>query len=140
MEATLPALSGSGINYNAEKNIFFTNGYTSLAGNTYYQGIRLSNRIVVKLDLGEGYLYTFLNGVQVYGFNGCNTRLIGSRSYNGYIYSDSNAKQEAAEIVCDYLMAQSKMLGASINRPELQQFATTLVNETYIQTKRIALK
>ena len=65
VESALPALSGSSVTYNAQNNIYLTNGYTSAAGNTYFQGIRLSDRIIVKYDIGQGYAHTFLNGVQV---------------------------------------------------------------------------
>ena len=79
VDKALPALSGSSVTYNAQNNIFLTNGYTSAAGNTYYQGIRLSDRIIVKYSIGEGYAHTFLNGVEVYGYNGLDKKLIGSR-------------------------------------------------------------
>ena len=36
----LPALSGSSLTYNPEKNVYLTLGYTSAAGNTYYKAIR----------------------------------------------------------------------------------------------------
>ena len=41
----LPALSGSSLTYNPEKNVFLTCGYTSAAGNTYYKAIRISDRL-----------------------------------------------------------------------------------------------
>lgn len=43
----LPALSGSSLTYNAEKNVYLTLGYTSAAGNTYYRAIRLSDRLAI---------------------------------------------------------------------------------------------
>ena len=59
----LPALSGSTLTYNAEKNVFLTQAYTSLANNTYYKAIRVSDRLAVAYNIGEGYKYTFLNGI-----------------------------------------------------------------------------
>ena len=47
----LPALSGESITYNATKNIFLTQGYTSAAGNMYYKAIRLSNRLLVYYEI-----------------------------------------------------------------------------------------
>ena len=41
----LPALSGSSLTYNPEKNIYLTMGYTSQAGNTYFRAIRMSGNI-----------------------------------------------------------------------------------------------
>ena len=59
----LPALSGSSLTYNAEKNVYLTLGYTSAAGNTYYRAIRLSDRLAVYYHIGQGYAHTFLNGI-----------------------------------------------------------------------------
>jgi len=64
----LPALSGESITYNAAKNVFLTQGYTSAAGNMYYKAVRLSNRLMVYYDLGQGYCHTFLNGIKLYCF------------------------------------------------------------------------
>ena len=61
----LPALSGSSLTYNAEKNVYLTLGYTSAAGNTYYRAIRLSDRLAVYYHIGQGYAHTFLNGRDV---------------------------------------------------------------------------
>ncbi len=135
VDTALPALSGSAVTYNRQNNIFLTDGYTSAAGNTYYQGIRLSDRIIVKLDIGEGYAHTFLNGVQVFGYNGRDKKLIGSRSFNSYFYSDYNAKKEAIGIVINYMKGQTKMLGATVDNGQIEKFSERLVEDTYNQTK-----
>lgn len=59
----LPALSGSSLTYNPEKNVFLTCGYTSAAGNTYYKAIRISDRLAVYYNIGQGHTHTFLNGI-----------------------------------------------------------------------------
>lgn len=135
VESALPALSGSSVTYNAKNNIYLTNGYTSAAGNTYYQGIRLSDRIIIKYSIGQGYAYTFLNGVQVYGYNGRDKKLIGSRFFNRCLYSDDWAKRKAIDIVLDYMKSQTKMLGASVETKQLEQFSKSLVEDTYKQMK-----
>lgn len=76
VERALPALSGSNVTYNKQHNIYLSDAYTSAMGNTYYQGIRLSNRIIISDSIGEGYLYTFLNGIRIYGFNGTDKKLL----------------------------------------------------------------
>ena len=69
----LPALSGSSLTYNPEKNVYLTLGYTSAAGNTYYKAIRLSDRLAVYYHIGEGYAHTFLNGITLFAWNGRRT-------------------------------------------------------------------
>ena len=77
VDTVFPTLSGSSLTYKAQKNIFITNGFTSAAGNTYYQGIRVSDRIAIKYNIGQGYYHTFLNGIEVFGYDGTKTKLIG---------------------------------------------------------------
>lgn len=72
----LPALSGSSLTYNPEKNVFLTLGYTSAAGNTYYKAIRFSNRLAVYYHIGEGYAHTFLNGITLFAWNGQKANII----------------------------------------------------------------
>lgn len=129
VEKSLPAMSGSKVSYNSKNNIFLTSGYTSAAGNTYYQGIRLSDRIVVKYDLGQGYKYLFLNGIQIYGFNGTGTTLLASRAFLRTCFDESLAKRQCVDMVMSYLKGQMKLAGTSVSELQLSQFADSLVGE-----------
>lgn len=115
VESSLPALSGSAVTYNADKNILLTEGYTSAAGNTYFQGIRLSDRIIINYSFGQGYYYLFLNGIQIYGYNGTEKRLIASRSYFCQCFGENFAKRECIEMLREYMQGQMKLLGASVD-------------------------
>ena len=110
----LPALSGEQVTYNAAKNVFLSQGYTSAAGNMYYKAIRLSNRLVVYYDLGQGYIHTFLNGIKLFAFDGPKATLIAQKYWGGY----------------DYLQ------GAHVSDQELSGFARSMVEET--QHKQLA--
>lgn len=138
VEAALPALSGSSVTYNTQKNIFLTSGYTSAAGNTYYQGIRASDRIAIKYNIGQGYLHTFLNGIEVYGYDGQNAKLIGSRSYYCYYFNECNAKNEAIGIVKDYIIGQAKLLETTIEPYKLEEFSRQIVNGAYTHMRCLA--
>lgn len=129
VEKSLPAMSGSKVSYNSKNNIFLTSGYTSAAGNTYYQGIRLSDRIVVKYNLGQGYKYLFLNGIQIYGFNGTGTTLLASRAFLCTCFDESLAKRQCVDMVMSYLKGQMKLAGTSVSESQLSQFADSLVGE-----------
>lgn len=124
---TLPAVSNSSVTYNADRNMFLTAGYTSAAGNTYFQGIHLSNRLAIVFDIGVGYAYTFLNGMKLYCFDGTQKKLIGSRFYSCCCYCDSFARREASEILCEYLKSQAKLMGTYISDSLLEEFAKNQV-------------
>ena len=125
----LPALSGSQVHYDSNRNMLCTTSYTSVAGNSYYQGIRLSNRLIINVDLGQGYAYLFMNGLRLYCFDGLNKKLIGSRFYNCYGYSDRSASEESEDILFEYLKSQSGLMGASVADGQLREFAHEMVRE-----------
>lgn len=129
----LPALSGSSLTYNPEKNVFLTMGYTSNAGNTYYKAIRLSNRLVVYYDLGEGYAHTFLNGITLFAWDGQKANIIAKKIWGGYdwrIFSERAAKEESILMLKDYLAGQAKAMGCSVPDSQLLSFSREMVEET----------
>ena len=135
----LPSLSGSSLTYNAEKNLLLTLGYTSNSGNTYYRAIRFSDSLVVYYDLGEGYFYTFLNGITLYAWNGTSARLIAKKQWGGSdwrTFSESFAKQESIKMVKEYLASQAKCQGLTFSDSELLSFAQKAIEQT--RQKRLA--
>ena len=135
----LPALSGESLTYNAAKNVFLTLGYTSAAGNMYYKAVRLSNRLVVYYELGQGYAYTFLNGIKLFCFDGPKPQLIAQKSWGGCdyrIFSEQYAKEQSILMLKGFLEGQLKLQGARINEQDLASFARGMVEET--QHKQLA--
>ena len=136
---SLPALSGESITYNAAKNVFLTMGYTSAAGNMYYKAIRLSNRLIVYYDLGQGYIHTFLNGIKLYCFDGQKASLIAQKYWGGYdyrIFSEQFAKEQSILMLKSFLEGQLKIQGARVSDQELISFARGMIEET--QRKQLA--
>lgn len=130
VERVLPAMSGSQVTYNSRNNIFLSSGYTSAAGNTYFQGLRLSDRIIINYDFGQGYAYLFLNGIRIYGYDGNQKQLISSRSYYSQCFSEQYAKAECQSMVKEYLKGQMRLMGNTyINEAQLTEFASQVVGE-----------
>ena len=123
-------MSGSQVTYNSRNNIFLSSGYTSAAGNTYFQGLRLSDRILINYDFGQGYAYLFLNGIRIYGYDGNQKQLISSRSYYSQCFSEQYAKAECQSMVKEYLKGQMSLMGNTyINEAQLKEFASQIVGE-----------
>lgn len=136
---SLPALSGESITYNAAKNVFLSMGYTSAAGNMYYRAIRLSNRLIVYYDLGQGYIHTFLNGIKLYCFDGQKANLIAQKYWGGYdyrIFSEQFAKEQSILMLKSFLEGQLKIQGARVSDQELICFARGMIEDT--QRKQLA--
>lgn len=130
----LPALSGSAITYNPEKNVFLTRGYTSAAGNTYYKAIRLSDRLAVYYDIGEKNCYMFLNGISLFAWNGQKANLIAQRLWRGcnwHFFSESFAKEQSVEMLKEYLASQAKAMGTIVDERTLIEFAQQMIDATH---------
>ena len=118
------------LTFNAGKNIFLTQGYTSQAGNTYYQGVRFSDRIIITQQLGQGYCYTFLNGIRIFGFNGKEATLIAEKSFHCCVYSEYYVKSESEDMIKEFLKSQAAISGSLVDSQQLDTFAQSLVAET----------
>ena len=130
----LPALSGESLTYNASKNVFLTQGYTSAAGNMYYRAIRLSNRLAVYYDLGQGYAYTFLNGIKLFCWDGNKAKLIAQKYWGGCdyrVFNEQFAKDQSILLLCNFLSGQLKAQGAHVNTQEVFSFAYNMIEETH---------
>jgi len=135
----LPALSGESLTYNAARNVFLTMGFTSPAGNMYYKAIRLSNRLMVYYDLGQGYAYTFLNGIKLFCWDGQKGHLIAQKSWGGSdwrVFNEQFAKEQSILMLKGFLEGQLKLQGAQVSDKELACFARNMVEET--QRKQLA--
>lgn len=136
---SLPALSGESIIYNAAKNMFLTQGYTSAAGNMYYKAIRISDRLVVYYDLGQGYKYTFLNGIKLFCWDGQKAKVIAQKYWGGCdyrVFSEQFAKEQSILMLSNFLAGQLKAQGAQVSNQEIFSFAYNMIEET--QRKQLA--
>lgn len=130
---SLPAMSGEQVSYNAARNVFLSQGYTSAAGNTYYKAVRLSNRLVVYYDLGQGYIHTFLNGIKLFAWDGQKAQLIAQKYWGGSDwrkFDEYYAKEQSILMLKCFLEGQLKLQGAHISDQELISFARGMVEET----------
>jgi len=130
----LPALSGESITYNAAKNVFLSQGYTSAAGNMYYKAVRLSNRLMVYYDLGQGYKYTFLNGIKLFCWDGQKANLIAQKYWGGcdyHVFNEQFAKDESILMLSNFLAGQLKAQGGCVSNQEIYSFASNMIEETH---------
>ncbi len=128
---TMPAVfKNAELTYNASKNILLTQGYTSQAGNTYFEGVRFSERIIITQQLGQGYCYLFLNGLKIYGYNGTEMTVIGEKFYHCCCYNEEFIKQESEKMITEFLRGQAALSNSSMDDRTLETFSKSLVSET----------
>lgn len=124
----LPAFAGRNLHYNQQHNIFLTDGFTSAAGNTYFHGIRLDDRLAVAYSFGQGYCYLFLNGIDLYCWNGTNQKLISSEGYNCFVFNEIVARNRCVHMLRNFLAAQAKMLGKCVSEQEIDDFSEAMID------------
>ena len=141
-EKTLPTLSGTSLTYNPEKNVYLTLGYTSAAGNTYFNAVRFSDRLAVYYDIGEGYAYTFLNGITLFAWDGNQAVIIGKKMWGGcgnwVCFSERFAMEQTVQMLKNYLEGQAKVIGQCVSDQQLLSFSRLMVNDVQTYQKRIA--
>jgi hypothetical protein len=131
VSSVLPTVvSSSKLTYNEAQNVFLTTGHVSLAGNTYFKGIRLSDVVVLVVDVGIGYAYTFLNGIRIYTASS-DRKLIAERGFNTCYYSEDRVKSEAIEMIQEKLKAEAISKGLQMDENLLLEFATKLLEDVY---------
>ena len=123
------------LTYNAEKNVFLSTGYTSAAGHTYYKACRMSNRLVVVYDIGEGSYNNavFLNGITLMCIDGTKANIIAKKEWGGCgnyrFFDEQSARIQSISMLKDFLAGQFKVLGESISESQLQSVSCHLIDE-----------
>ena len=137
VKSALPSL-GNNVTYNQAANMFLSAGYTSAAGNTYQQGLRLSKYLAVDYSIGHGYYYTFLNGIRIYVWDGNKPKWVGQKLFSCDVWSEEAARREVVKMLENYLRSSCRMLGLGTpTDSQLRQLSETLVGETTRATQLI---
>lgn len=127
----LPISNGDMLRYDSVNRLYYTNGWTSAACNTYNRGFRISSRLVIEMRIGQGYCRTFINGISIYIFNGHSIELINSKNYDCCFFSNMFIDSECKKMVEEYVTSQKKLLGAYISESEIKRVSSAMVDETY---------
>lgn len=131
---SLPAMSGDIVTFNPEKNIYLSLGYTSAAGNVYYRVIRVSDRLAIYFHIGQGYAYTFLNGITLFAWNGQKANIIAQKFWGGSnwrVFNEQTAKTECILMLKNFLAGQVKALGATVPECQLLDLSRNMIEDTY---------
>ncbi|WP_448518176.1 hypothetical protein [Rhodoflexus sp.] len=124
-QAILP--NGTRLSVSADGRKLLTEGYTSHAGNTYFAAISLTNDFVIKEDLGQGWKYTFLNGLKIYTLN---NQLIAERSFHCHVYSEETVAHAATDMLTDAIMEAAQRQRIQVNRIQVESEVRNRLNNT----------
>jgi|LSQX01.2.fsa_nt_gb hypothetical protein len=132
----LGLLKNSSLTYSKESNAFLTQGYTSMAGNTYFNTLRLMEGIMIKEDVGQGYMYTFLNGIKLYDVS---KKLLCERSYHCQVYRKSFIAYEIKNMIKNLLFEACKKDNISIDKYDAEAHIDKIVENALETDQRVVL-
>ena len=110
--------------------MYETERYVSAAGNAYFRGVKLSDRIVLEFCCGDGWYHRFINCIRVYCFNGTQKQLVDSRTYDRRIYSEQFCYRECVDMISKYLKSQAQLTGGIVEDSTIMDFSKQLIEAT----------
>ena len=119
----------SNVTYSTSLNVFSSNGYTSAAGNTYFNSFRFADGILIKEDVGEGYAHTFLNGIRIFDLS--TKTLLCERSYHCCFYNKSYVKTESIDMLRELVINAAKSDNMELSEGDVKLHVTRIVDEAF---------
>ena len=94
------------ITYSSPMNAFVGQGYTSMAGNTYFNAVRFAEGILIKEDVANGYARTFLNGLKIYDLH--TKKLLCEESFHCHYYSKDAVKSDVKRMLTNLILKAAR--------------------------------
>lgn len=129
VERALPTKSDK-VTYNLKSGMYETERYVSAAGNAYFRGIRLSDRVVLEFCCGDGWCHRFINAIRIYCFDGTDKQLIATRTYQSVFYNEVFCYNECIDMVSKYLKSQAQLAGNYVEDSTIRDFSVQLIATT----------
>jgi len=120
-------LTNGVVSYSQNINAFITDGYTSEAGNTYFNAVRFAEGIIIKEDVGIGYAYKFLNGIRIYSLR--DKTMLADRDYHNCIYSKYILKQQAVNMLLEVLRDAAKNENMILNEIQAKKELEKIIDQ-----------
>ena len=106
------------------------------------RAVRFSDCLAVHYDIGQGYAYTFLNGITLSAWDGNQAVIIGKKMWGGYgnwiCFSECFAMEQTVQILKNYFEGQAKVIGQCVSDQQLLSFSRQMVNDVQTYQKCIA--
>ena len=113
------------------QKMFILDEYESANGNRYYRGIRFCDRVVIVEKVGLYHNWTYIDGIELYAFNGKKIELIQKRDYDKVYRKEEFIRAESETMVKDYLSGVLKARHTSVPAEEITNQAKSLIEGCY---------
>lgn len=116
--------------WNESQHMFITDQYTSANGNTYYLGVRVSDKFVSVLHFGLFHNWTYINDIEVYAFDGMERVLIGKTTLDTY-YNEDLVRSTTEKLLTSYLESQIKLTGSVVSKEIIDAKVKDTIDKSY---------
>ena len=117
------------ISYSAPMNAFLGSGFTSQAGNTYFNAARFAEGILIKEDVGEGWLHTFLNGIHIYDLS--TKKLLCERFFDCHYYSKETVKSDVKRMLEDLILSSARKEGRILSYGDVHSRINSIIDRSF---------
>lgn len=113
------------------QKMFLCEEYESASGNRYYKGVRFCDRIVVVEKVGLYHNWTYIDGIEVYAFNGTRLELVQKRDYDKVHRNEEFIRKELEIMVRNFFEGVLKAQRSCMPQEELEEKAKGIIDGCY---------
>ncbi len=134
LESVLPTFGNPRIHvpvWDNSQKMFIFDEYESASGHRYYRGIRFCNRIAIVENVGLYHSWTYIDGIELYAFNGQKVELIQKMSYDKTFRDETFIRKECQRMVKDFLKGVCKAKRISVSADDVESQANEMIDGCY---------
>lgn len=134
LDSILPTFGNQRANtpvWNESMKMFIINEYESAAGNRYYSGVRISDRMVVVEHVGMYHSFTYIDGIDIFMFDGEELKLIVQEKYDKQFYNVDFIRDRSQMALHNYARSQAAMIGTTVPDDVLEQEVNMIIANSY---------
>lgn len=117
--------------WDSSQKMFIFDEYESQNGNHYYRGIRFCDRIAIVEKVGLYHSWTYIDGLEVYAFNGRHLQLIQKKDFSNEFRDADKVRALTEQMVTDFLKGMLKANRISLPEEKVKEQAKGLVDLCY---------
>ena len=133
-DSILPTFGNPGSNlpvWNEGQKMFISSEYESAAGHRYYKGLRFCEQLAIIETLGLYHTWTYIDGIEIYAFDGRKAKLVGKRQFEKTFYDEAFIREQTTQMVKEYMQGQCKLQNVNLPAVRLEEQAKSVVNRSY---------
>lgn len=113
------------------QKMFICDEYESSSGHRYYKGVRFCDRIAIVEKVGLYHTWTYIDGIEIYAFNGKRMELVQKRDYEKAFRSEEFVRRESVAMIGDYFRGVLKVQRCNVSDEQLENEAKSIVDSCY---------